>query len=135
MTITLVRGHDETWPAHRAIPRALADSALAVAMSVESVWADQSDSPLSQTGARLAESYQSKPAAGEYTCGVELKPDYASIFADSPAHFNAFDANEGPRVCEPDARRLFFATACQPERTALRRFTHPLISAFVRAAA
>ena len=95
---------------------------------------DAADAVVLQSGSRLAAIYQAEFVEEEYNCGFGLNPDYRSIFADSGLHFSAFDKKGEPRAIELDGHRFFFATAYQPERSALHHVTHPLITAFLMAA-
>ena len=87
-----------------------------------------------QRGSRLAGIYQCERVDEEYHCGFGVNPDYLPIFADSDLRFCAFDGNGAPRALELQGHRFFFATAYQPERSALQHMTHPLITAFLMAA-
>lgn len=96
--------------------------------------ADEGEKVLLQRDSRLAQIYQSETVVEQYNCGFGLNPDYRAIFADSSLRFSAFDENGEPRAFELDGHRFFFATAFQPERSALQGFTHPLITALLMAA-
>lgn len=96
--------------------------------------ADEEERVLLQRGSRLAQIYQSETVVEQYNCGFGFNPDYRSIFVDSSLHFSAFDESGEPRAFELEGHRFFFATAFQPERSALHGLTHPLITALLMAA-
>jgi CTP synthase (UTP-ammonia lyase) len=55
--------------------------------------------------------------------------------ADGPLRVAALDAGGEVRAVELDGHPFFVATLFQPERAALLGTAHPVVSAFVRAAA
>ena len=69
-----------------------------------------------------------------YRCSYGLNPDYAGLLDGQDLVISAWDENGDPRAVELRSARFFIGTAFQPERSALRGETHPLITAFVRAA-
>jgi len=70
-----------------------------------------------------------------YHCRFGLDPRYRPRFDGGPLHIVAEDEAGDPRGFELDGHPFFFGTAFQPERAALADRDHPLIVAFVRAAA
>lgn len=83
---------------------------------------------------RLGEIYGTSRAAETYHCRFGLNPRYLPRFEGSPLRFNCRDQQGQPRAFELDGHRFFFGTAFQPERAALERRNHPLISALLKAA-
>lgn len=71
----------------------------------------------------------------EYHCRYGLNPAYAHLFADGPLVVCGRDRAGEVRAIELTTHPFFFATLFQPERAALRGENHPLVAAFVRAAA
>lgn len=83
---------------------------------------------------RIAAIYGTQQIHEEYFCGYGVNRDYLTIFEGSGLVFSGFDQDGDPRALEIPAHRFFVGTAFQPERSALRGESHPLIAAFVRAA-
>ncbi len=95
---------------------------------------DESDA-INLTGGSIAHSiYQQERIVEEYNCGFSLNTEYLSLFNNSAMRFSGFDDAGGPRILEIPAQRFFLASAFQPERSAFREESHPLITAFVQAA-
>jgi CTP synthase (UTP-ammonia lyase) len=95
---------------------------------------DQAESIKIERSSRAGDIYQSERVLEEYHCGFGVNQDLLHIFEDSELKFSGHDDNGEPRVCEIPAHRFYIGTAFQPERSALRRRVHPLISAFLVAA-
>jgi len=70
-----------------------------------------------------------------YHCRFGLDPRYRSRFDGGPLRLVGEDAAGEVRAFELDGHPFYFGTAFQPERSALAGRDHPLIVAFVRAAA
>lgn len=70
-----------------------------------------------------------------YRCSFGFNPDYAHLLDSRDLRIVAWDQAGDPRAVELDGHRFFIGTAFQPERAVLRGEDHPLINAFVRAAA
>lgn len=69
-------------------------------------------------------------------CSFGLNPGYRSWFEHGQLHITGVDAADGEvRVVELADHPFFIATLFQPERSAFERRAHPLITAYVRAAA
>lgn len=79
--------------------------------------------------------YEQTNVNERYHCRYGVNPAYLRIFAGSNLVVSGVDADGEPRAIELRAHPFYIGTAYQPERSALRNETHPLISAFVRAAA
>jgi len=71
----------------------------------------------------------------EYHCGYGVNRAYLQLFDGSAMKFTGFDAEGDPRILEIPSNRFFIGTAFQPERSALRNQPHPLVGAFLKAAA
>jgi len=76
--------------------------------------------------------YQSTEVTEEYQCGYGVNREYLSIFNGSDLLFSGFDADGDPRSFELVGHPFFIGTAYQPERSAFRNQSHPLISAFLK---
>jgi len=70
-----------------------------------------------------------------YHCSYGLAPEKVSLFDGSRLRITARDRDGDPRGFELLGHPFFIGTAYQPERKALKGERHPLISAFVEAAA
>jgi CTP synthase len=74
-------------------------------------------------------------ATEAYHCSYGLAPERASLFDGSRLRITARDHAGDPRGFELLGHPFFIGTAYQPERAALTGERHPLVSAFVEAAA
>jgi CTP synthase (UTP-ammonia lyase) len=70
-----------------------------------------------------------------YHCSYGVNPQYLPLFDATDLRFTGFDTDGEPRCFELRHHPFFLGTAYQPERWALRGDGHPLIDAFVKAAA
>lgn len=70
----------------------------------------------------------------EYHCSFGVNPEYLSIFEHSGMVFSGKDDLNDPRVLEIASQRFFMGTAFQPERSAFKNITHPVIVALLNAA-
>ncbi|WP_336232313.1 CTP synthase C-terminal region-related (seleno)protein [Thalassospira sp. CH_XMU1458] len=70
-----------------------------------------------------------------YRCSFGFNPEYAHVLDGRDLRIVAWDQDRDPRAVELRGHPFFIGTAFQPERAALRGEDHPLINAFVRAAA
>jgi CTP synthase (UTP-ammonia lyase) len=89
-----------------------------------------------RAGSRLREIYGTDDAEEVYHCSYGLSPRYAAEFDRGLGmRVGATDDAGDVRAIELADHPFFMATLFQPERSALRGVTHPLITAFVAAAA
>ena len=70
-----------------------------------------------------------------FNCGFGLNPEYHRLLLNSALKITGVGDDGVARVVELDDHPFFIATLYQPERTALNNVSHPLINAFVQAAA
>ena len=96
---------------------------------------EASDDILLNAGSTLGSLYGTDRVTEKYRCSYGITPRYLPLFDDSDLRFSGFDAAGEPRAFEHRRRRFFLGTAYQPERSALEERSHPLVDAFVRAAA
>lgn len=82
----------------------------------------------------VANIYDNSETSEEYRCAFGVNRDYLNIFEGSEMSFTGFDSEGDPRVLEIRNNRFFIGTAFQPERTALRNQSHPIVRAFLEAA-
>jgi CTP synthase (UTP-ammonia lyase) len=68
-----------------------------------------------------------------YHCRFGLNRAFESRLADGKFEFSGWDENNEVRAFELHGHPFFVATLFQPERSALRGETHPLICDFLRA--
>jgi len=85
-------------------------------------------------GSRLHAIFSGRPTQEGYHCRYGLNPAWRARLETAGLRFTGFDAAGEVRAVELPAHPFFMATLFQPERSALRGQTHPLITAFVRAA-
>jgi CTP synthase (UTP-ammonia lyase) len=88
-----------------------------------------------EPGTRVARAYGESPARETYHCRYGLNPHYASILLGGALRVTGRDADGEVRAIELEGHPFFIATLFQPERAALHGRPHPLINAFVAAAA
>jgi CTP synthase (UTP-ammonia lyase) len=86
-------------------------------------------------GSRLRRVYGADQGEEGYRCNYGLNPRYESIFHGGPLQVAARDAAGEVRAVELTGHPFFIATLFQPERAALQGAAHPLVTAFVEAAA
>ena len=86
-------------------------------------------------GSRLAAIYGVDAIVETYHCRYGMNPQYAARLADGPLRVVARDLAGDVRAIELDGHPFFMATLFQPERSGLAGRAHPLIGAFVGAAA
>lgn len=83
---------------------------------------------------KIGQLYSAERATEKYHCSYGLNTGYVSIFADSDLVVTGVDLQGDPRAIELKNHPFFIGTAYQPERSALLNESHPLITAFVKAA-
>ncbi len=86
-------------------------------------------------GSRLRAVYGAAQAEEGYRCNYGLNPAYEPLFRGGPLRVAARDAAGEVRAVELAGHPFFVATLFQPERAALEGAEHPLVTAFVAAAA
>jgi CTP synthase (UTP-ammonia lyase) len=86
-------------------------------------------------GSRIAAIYGVDAIVETYHCRYGLNPRYTARLEDGPLRVVARDLAGDVRAIELEGHPFFLATLYQPERSGLAGRAHPLIGAFVRAAA
>ena len=86
-------------------------------------------------GSAIAQIYGSDTCHEGYHCSYGFNETYRTLIDESPLEFTGFDADGSPRVFELPGHPFYVGTLFQPERSALQGAGHPLIAAFVSAAA
>ena len=84
---------------------------------------------------RIAKIHGATRVTETYHCSYGLAPRYLNLFDDSELDIAGFDNQGDPRTIEIKSHPFFIGTAYQPERSALSNQSHPLIEAFIAAAA
>lgn len=82
---------------------------------------------------RLAHAYGGLSAAEEYMCRFGVNPVFRAALVSGPLRESAVDESGDLRAVEISAHPFFVGTLFQPERTALRGKTPPLVVEFLRA--
>jgi CTP synthase (UTP-ammonia lyase) len=88
-----------------------------------------------QPGSLAQRIYGSMESSEEYHCNYGLNRRHRDLFNHGPLKISGVDENGDARVVELEGHPFFMATLFQPELSALKGSAHPLIVAFVRAAA
>ena len=119
-------------PGHAELDSAAADPVIAkLSCSLINV----SQTMRLAAGSKLALAYGCENAREEYQCSYGLNPQYAGRLASGRLCAVAWNADGEVRGVELADHPFFVATLFQPERSALRQITPPVVKAFVRAAA
>ena len=96
---------------------------------------EQAGDVLLEPDSRVGRAYGSPRVSETYHCNYGLNPRYEHLLAKGPLRISARDEAGAVRAVELDGPAFFVATLFQPERAALAGRAHPLINAFVGAAA
>jgi CTP synthase (UTP-ammonia lyase) len=84
---------------------------------------------------RLRSIYGAAEAEEEYHCRYGLNPRYEKLLDGTALRVCGRDRTGEVRAVELNGHPFFIATLFQPERAALRGCSHPLVTAYVAAAA
>ena len=79
--------------------------------------------------------YQSLTAEEPFTCNYELNPIYRGMLEETGLKVSAVSKDGGARIVELSARRFFLATGFVPQLMSDETRPHPIIVAFLEAAA
>jgi CTP synthase (UTP-ammonia lyase) len=86
-------------------------------------------------GSEAARIYGAAEAREEFHCSFGLDPEYQPLFERGALRITGHgDAGEA-RVCELDGAAFYIGTLFMPQLAVTEREGHPLVDAFVRAAA
>jgi CTP synthase (UTP-ammonia lyase) len=77
--------------------------------------------------------YGSEKISETFNCGYGLKPEHHHLFADGGLRITGFSDDQTARIVELNSHPFFMATLFQPERSAFKNVTHPLIVTFAQA--
>jgi CTP synthase (UTP-ammonia lyase) len=86
-------------------------------------------------GSYLAGYYGKEIVEEEFFCNYEVNPDFEWTAMEAGFPVVARGANEECRAIESPAHRFFIATLFQPQLSSTKKKPHPLVVAFVQAAA
>jgi len=86
-------------------------------------------------GSRAAACCDTREIREEYHCSYGLNPSYEAALEGGGLRVTGRDPAGEARVVELEGHPFYVATLFQPERAALRGDRHPLVAAFVAAAA
>jgi CTP synthase (UTP-ammonia lyase) len=110
------------------------DATMPLVAPLSCALVEMADSVALRAGSRLAEIYGENRVTEMYRCRYGLNPEYVSLFENSGLVISAVDENDEPRAMELTTHPFFIGVGFQPERSSLKSETHPLITAFVKAA-
>jgi CTP synthase (UTP-ammonia lyase) len=82
-------------------------------------------------GSFLNTVFQGQSTTEEYHCNYGLNNEWKNRLESTGLCFSGFDYNKEVRAFELPSHPFFLGALFQPERTALKNITHPLITAFV----
>ncbi len=86
-------------------------------------------------GSRVATIYGAATITEQYgVCNYGLNAAFRPLFEGSGLHITGVDENGDARIVELDDHPFFMGTLFQPERSAFREDSHPLVEAFLHAA-
>jgi CTP synthase (UTP-ammonia lyase) len=88
-----------------------------------------------EEGSRLRSIYGAAEAEEQYHCRYGLNPLYEKVLDGTALRICGRDRTGEVRAVELNGHPFFVATLFQPERAALRGSLHPLVAAYVAAAA
>jgi CTP synthase (UTP-ammonia lyase) len=112
------------------------EAAMQVISRLSCSLVEKTGTVLFRDGSRLRAIYGAAQADEQYHCNYGLNPEYEQLFSgDSALQISARDSAGEVRAVELAGHPFFLATLFQPERSGLRGVEHPLVSAFVAAAA
>jgi CTP synthase (UTP-ammonia lyase) len=86
-------------------------------------------------GTLARRAYGSDRAEENFTCNYELNPAYAATLAGGDMRISGTSADGGARVVELPDRPFYLATGFLPQYRSTAAHPHPLITAFLKAAA
>jgi CTP synthase (UTP-ammonia lyase) len=88
-----------------------------------------------ERGSRSERALGTDRTVERYHCSYGLNPAHVEVLTSHGLRFTGFDENDEPRIAELPGHPFFLATLFQPELAGDGSQAHPLIRAFVTAAA
>lgn len=92
---------------------------------------DQTGGIVFTPGSRMHAIFGGRPTHEGYHCNYGVNPAYRARLEAAGLRFTGFDAAGDIRAFELPGHRFFLGTLFQPERSALRGVSHPLVEALV----
>lgn len=86
-------------------------------------------------GSRVRSIYGHAEVTEPFNCGYGLNPKHNEIFVSTKLKISGIGEDDVARAAELDDHPFFIATLFQPERSAFNNISHPLVIAFLKAAA
>ena len=80
-------------------------------------------------------SYRKEVSTEQFRCSYGLNPDYLETIARSGLKISAVGPDREARIIELSTRRFFLATLFLPQLSSTPEEPHPLITAYLKAAA
>ncbi|HET9986111.1 MAG TPA: hypothetical protein VFQ38_21095 [Longimicrobiales bacterium] len=111
------------------------DAALPLVSRLSCSLVEATGSVRLRAGSRAAMLAGDAPLTEQYHCNFGLNPEYRRLFEGSGLRIVGEDEAGEVRVVELDDHPFFLATLFQPERRSLEGTLHPIVAAFVEAAA
>ncbi len=111
------------------------DAALPLIAPLTCSLAEATGEILLHAGTHVREIYGQERVTEGFNCNYGVNPDYAQLLRGGALRITATDEEGQVRVVELADHPFFIATLFQPERSALKGVVHPLISAYLQAAA
>src|SRR5262245_6433253 len=111
------------------------DAALQLITPLACALRETRDSIRLLEGTRVRAIYGREEIVEGYNCSYGLNPAFRALLEASPLHITGVDDTGDVRVVELEGHPFFVATLFQPERSALAGTAHPLIAAYLQAAA
>lgn len=90
---------------------------------------------LLEEGSRIRTIYGADEVTEEFNCGFGLNPLYKERLKEAGVRITGVDAQGDARVIELADHPFFLATLYQPERSALKGRSHPIVEAYLQASA
>ena len=88
-----------------------------------------------EPASRIAKIYGRSDIVEPFNCGFGLNPQHQELFKPNALKITGTGEDGSARVVELEGHPFFIATLFQPERSAFNNTVHPLIAAFLQAAA
>jgi CTP synthase (UTP-ammonia lyase) len=86
-------------------------------------------------GSRAARIYGATEAREEFHCSFGLDPEYQPLFEGGPLRITGHGETGEARILELTGAELYIGTLFMPQLAVTADEPHPLVDAFVRAAA
>ena len=86
-------------------------------------------------GSQAARIYGATEAREEFHCSFGLDPDFQPLFDRGPLRITGHGEAGEARICELEGADFFIGTLFMPQLAVTADESHPLVDAFVRAAA